>query len=232
MISDEATHTSSLKTAQGIRRPRLVSFSGIDGAGKSTQIANLTAWLTEQGLSVSTITFWDDVAMLKPLREGAGHKLFKGDAGVGSPEKPIERRDKNIQSPLMSIVRLILYALDALSLRRAVKHALASHRNVVIFDRFLYDELANLNLSNALMRLYARVLVKVVPRPHVAFILDADPEAARARKPEYPLAFLRTNRESYLALSRLVRGMVVIAPMPIEQAKDAVLKRYAESHLA
>lgn len=200
----------------------LVSFSGIDGAGKSTQIANLIHCLEQQGLRVATIPFWDGVAMLKPLREGAGHKLFRGDAGVGSPEKPIERRDKNIQSPVMSAVRLVLYALDAYSLHRAVKRARASGANVTIFDRYLYDELANLNLRSTLVRLYVRALVKLVPKPDIAFILDADPDAARARKPEYPLAFLRTNRESYLSLSKLVWGMVVIAPMPIEQAKASI----------
>ena len=31
----------------------------------------------------------------------------------------------------------------------------------------------------------------IVPRPDVAYLLDADPEAARARKPEYPVDFMR-----------------------------------------
>ena len=84
------------------RSCKFVSFSGIDGAGKSTQIANLRARLQDAGMRVALITFWDDVARLKRIREGAGHTLFKGEKGVGSPEKPVNRRDKNVRSWPMS----------------------------------------------------------------------------------------------------------------------------------
>ncbi len=205
-------------------RPIFISFSGIDGAGKSTQIANLQTYLRSSGLRVDLITFWDDVARLKRLREGAGQKVFRGDAGVGTPEAPIERRDKNVRSPLMTLVRLALYANDALSLRSAANKARRSTAEVVIFDRFLYDELANLNLGTRAARLYIRAVLKIVPRPQLSFVLDADPEQARARKPEYPLEFLHLNRAAYLGLSRLLSGITVIPPMPLELAKAEVVR--------
>jgi len=71
------------------RRPRLVSFSGIDGSGKSTQIEALQSWVKAKGLYVHLVTFWDDVARLKGVREASGHALFKGEKGIGSPSKPI-----------------------------------------------------------------------------------------------------------------------------------------------
>ena len=89
-------------------RTNFVSFSGIDGAGKSTQIEALCARLREDGLRVHTIRFWDEIARLKGIRETAGHKVFKGDKGVGSPEAPINRRDKNVRSWFMTGVRLFL----------------------------------------------------------------------------------------------------------------------------
>jgi thymidylate kinase len=201
----------------------LVSFSGIDGAGKSTQIANLRAHLVEAGLRVELITFWDDVARLKRIREGAGHKLFKGDKGVGTPQAPIHRRDKNVRSPLMTAIRLGIYLLDAVSLRVMVAKALRSNADVVIFDRYIYDELANLNLGNPAARLYLRGVMKVAPKPQISFVLDADPAEACARKPEYPLEFVRSSRISYLKLSQLLEGITVIPPMPLEQAKAEVV---------
>jgi thymidylate kinase len=201
----------------------LVSFSGIDGAGKSTQIANLQANLEQSGLTVKLITFWDDVATLKPLREGAGHKVFKGDKGVGTPDAPIERRDKNVQSPMMSLVRMAIYCLDALSLRSKAKQAIRSNADVVIFDRYLYDELANLNLANGAMRFYARLLMKLVPRPAVSLVIDADPVLARARKPEYPLDFLHSNRHAYLTLSEVLGGITVIRPGALDDMKASVV---------
>jgi thymidylate kinase len=206
------------------RRPVLVSFSGIDGAGKSTQIANLCGRLRDAGLQVDVITFWDDVATLKPLREGAGHTVFKGDKGVGTPEMPIQRRDKNIRSPIMTTVRLGLYCLDALSLRVRAQRALRSFADVIIFDRYLYDELANLDLHNPAQRAYIRALMRVVPRPQVSFILDANPAEARARKPEYPLEFLYENRHAYLRLSQIVGGISIVPPLPIAEAKAEVTR--------
>ena len=213
-----------MQIKQDSRRCKFVSFSGIDGAGKSTQIANLRARLQGAGMRVVLVTFWDDVARLKRIREGAGHTLFKGEKGVGSPEKPVNRRDKNVRSWPMSLVRLGLYFMDALSLRATVAKASRSGADFVICDRYIYDELANLNLGNPAARAYVRTIMKLVPRPDVSYFLDADPVAARARKPEYPLEFLYISRASYFTLIELIGGITVIPPMSIQDAEQEVVR--------
>lgn len=209
---------------QSETRTVFVSFSGIDGAGKSTQIQALRARMREAGLRVRVIAFWDEIARLTSLREGAGHQIFNGDKGVGSPEAPINRRDKNVRSWPMTLLRLGFYLVDAVSVRRVVKQALHSGTDFVIFDRYIYDELANLPLRNPFIRWFVKAIARFVPRPDVSYILDADPIKARTRKPEYPLEFIYINRRSYIELGELLGCMTVISPGPIDEVARDVLK--------
>lgn len=195
---------------------KFVSFSGIDGAGKTTQICALETWLNQTGHRTRLLTFWDNVVVLPRFREFLSHKAFKGDQGIGSPEKPLQRRDKNVTSLPVTAMRFCLYLADALNVSLQVRKLRKSDADVVIFDRYIYDELANLPLNRWPVRVFVRLVAALVPRPDVAYIVDADPVAAFARKPEYPLEFLRSNRNSYLALARLTGHITVIEPLPVQ----------------
>lgn len=195
---------------------KIVSFSGIDGAGKTTQIHALESWLHQAGQRTTLLTFWDNVVVLPRFREFLSHKAFKGDQGIGSPEKPLERRDKNVTSLPVVAMRFFLYFTDAVSVCLKVRKLRGTDDDVVIFDRYIYDELANLPLNYWLTRVFVRFVAGLVPKPDVAYVVDAEPTAAFARKPEYPLEFLRSNREAYLTLSRITGDITVIEPLPVE----------------
>jgi len=206
---------------------KIVSFSGIDGAGKSTQIEGLLHHLRARGLAPKIYTFWDDVAVLPGFREQVSLSVFKGDHGIGSPDKPIVRRDKNVTSWHVVAFRLALYLLDVCSLAIVISRASAAEGEVVIFDRYIYDELANLPLKRRWARFYIRLLLKLTPRPDLALLLDADPDAACQRKPEYPPYFVERNRESYLRLARLA-GITVLPPLTIAETKAKILNQVSE----
>jgi thymidylate kinase len=207
---------------------KIVSFSGIDGAGKSTQIAEFERWLHESGLDTRVLTFWDDVVVFSRWREFMSYKAFKGERGVGSPEKPVQRRDKNVTALPVTIARLFFYLVDTLNLNRRVVRARRSNQDVVIFDRYIYDELANLPLQRPWARAFARVILHIAPKPDVALLIDADPIAAHARKPEYPLEFVRRNRQAYITLAELAGNISLVNPGTLSEMKTKIREEMLE----
>ena len=214
-------------------QPRLlVSFSGMDGAGKSTQIANLRAWVERSGARVLVRAFWEDVVVGTRFRESFSHAVLRSEKGIGAPGKPVARRDKNVRSWYLNLARYLMYFADALNLVRIVRRARRSGAQVIIFDRYIYDQLANLPLQNALARAYVRLVTTIIPRPDVIFFLDADPEAARARKPEYPVEFLAQNRRAYLHLAQFVGKVTVVPPLPLEDALRRTIEEFSQIYPA
>ena len=205
-----------------LRRPVLISFSGLDGAGKTTQITNLREFISRHGLQHELITFWDDVVVGTRYREGFVHKVYGSEQGIGAPDKPVNRKDKNVRKWYLTIARHLLYLLDAIHLRFVVGRAEMNDNNVIIMDRYIYDELANLPVGNPISNMFIRLVQFIVPKPDIAYLLDADPEAARARKPEYPVEFMHKCRRAYFKLSRLLGVFTIIPPLPLSDAKREV----------
>lgn len=203
-------------------RPLLISFSGVDGSGKSTQIQNLTSYLEDRGMVVKVLAFWDNVVVWSQYREGFVHAVYGSERGIGAPDRPVNRRDKNVRKWYLTLARHFLYLADAIHLRIVVRKARRSHSQAIIMDRYIYDELANLPLSNPLTRLFIRFTAWLVPRPDIAYLLDADPETARTRKPEYPVAFMRECRSAYFRLAGLLGSMTIVRPLPLSAAQAEV----------
>jgi len=206
-------------------KPILISFSGIDGAGKSTQIEKLRSYLVEAGVAVRELTFWDNVVMFPGLRSGFSRVVLQSDGSVGTPDRPANRNDKNAQSLPLLLGRAALYIFDVMNLRNIVAKATSQDGGVVICDRYIYDQLAAMPMDSWLARSYARLLLKLSPRPDISYVLDAVPEEARARKPEYPVDFMHRQRKSYMRL-RQMAGLQIIPAGGPEEVHAAILERF------
>src|SRR5215467_15315861 len=150
------------------RSPLLISFSGVDGSGKSTQIDSLRSALHAAGLNSRLLTFWDDAVIGVKYRERFVYRVYKSERGIGAPGKPVNRRDKNMRGWHLTAVRHFLYLLDAINLRRVLSRARKIGADVIILDRYIYDELSNLNLANPLSRAFVKSVRAIVPQPDIA----------------------------------------------------------------
>jgi len=209
-----------------IRAPQIVTFSGIDGAGKTTQINGLAAFLSPLGFRVAHVTFWDDVAFLAKLRAGVSLALFRKPSGTANNASL--RYDKNVRTWYLMLVRAGFYLLDALNLRRVVKKLRRCDCDFIIFDRYLYDELVQIQSPHWLSRAYIRLLLSLAPEPEFPFILDASPDDAFARKPEYPLDFMRGYRQAFLGLCAFIPRLTVIGPSTVDNVQQLIVQRIAE----
>lgn len=214
------------------QQPLLISFSGLDGSGKSTQIENLRERLTVAGLNVVLLAFWDDIVVSKKYREGFVHTVYKSEKGIGAPGKPVQRRDKNVRAWYLTLIRHFLYLLDAIHLRLVLRKALDSPINVIIMDRYIYDELANLPLQNKLTQAFVKLIQRLVPPPDLPYLLDTDVEAAHERKPEYPVEFMRKCRGAYFRLAQILGTLVVIPALSLNETKEAVVTACDKAILA
>lgn len=203
-------------------RGRLVTFEGIEGSGKTTQLVRLADRLRAEGAEVVV------------TREPGGTPLGKRLRSLLlDPHAP------RLDPP----AELLLYAADrAQHLEEVVLPALAEG-SLVLCDRFLDATLAYQGHARGLGPERILALHRAPPldlRPDRTFLFDLDPEIAlsraRARRDaedrfeREDLAFHRAVREGYLALARDEPGRIrVVDAAGDRDAVTAALRRAWET---
>jgi thymidylate kinase len=201
---------------------QIVTFSGIDGAGKTTQIEFASSHLRKKGYRVARAALWDDVAVFPQLRTDVSARVI---SKTPNPSQPASlRNDKNVHAWYLTLIRALFYFLDTLRLRHVVRKLRATSADFIIFDRYVYDLLVQIPPHYWLARLYNRVLVALAPTPQLAIILDASPDEAFRRKPEYPLEFLHEYRRGFLGLRDFVPQLTVIPNGSVEDVQHRILE--------
>ncbi|MFN8334337.1 MAG: phosphotransferase [Cyclobacteriaceae bacterium] len=183
--------------ADVIRRLRnrtapVVTFSGVDGAGKSTVIENLRTRIEKQ-LRKPVVVLRHRPSLFPILSAYTKGKVAAERAAAES----LPRQGKNT-SLLSSLVRFGYYYLDYLIGQWYVWFRYSVRGHVVLYDRYYFDFIhdsrrSNIDLPSGMIRwLYA-----LIRKPDINFFLFASPEIIRARKQELDVPTIQQLTEQY-----------------------------------
>lgn len=196
------------------RSARLIAFSGLDGAGKSTQAEALRDALRALGVDaeiqwtrVEWTTLWENPLLHvlgAPARAAARFASSARGAGSGAGERaatPVEAADVRERSDLLSNVWVTIVALVHARAQRRETAPLRKAGKVVICDRYTLDSAAFLRFRygrERSFRFQISLLDRLSPRPLRAYFVDVPPDTAWARKAEqYSLEELRAQSRLY-----------------------------------
>ncbi|MFH1182973.1 MAG: hypothetical protein V1690_01790 [Candidatus Moraniibacteriota bacterium] len=167
--------------------PFLISFSGLDGSGKTQLIVLLRRFLRRQGIPYLYIHSVSDslanrIAKRIPSFKQAIAPRIVEVKKVNDQDAP--PKQKKIISRFSYATRLFFLFIDALYLRLRLAYY-SNNYSVIIFDRYIYDKLINLAyLRRRKGLIYSDFWVKMFPRPNLPLFLHINPEDSLARKHE------------------------------------------------
>lgn len=168
-------------------RPFLISFSGLDGSGKTQLIVLLRRFLRRQGIPYLYIHSVSDslanrIAKKIPFfKQAIAPKVVEVSKTSDLDAPP---KQKKIISRWSYAIRVFFLFIDALYLHLRLAYY-SNNYPVIIFDRYIYDKLINLAyLRRRKGLIYSNFWVKIFPRPNLPLFLHVTPEDSLARKNE------------------------------------------------
>lgn len=198
---------------------KIITFSGIDGSGKSTQLDHLRSRLEAEGKRVA---YFHAVAYSLPQ---AAKSLFQRGTKKPGIAKAVTK------SSLLGVwLRQGVLLLDLIRFRRYVKDLEHEGVEYLLSDRYFYDSLVNIAYldGTSLDTPYARFAARYIPKPDKAFFLSVLPDIVmrRERAPEQGLQYLRDKHELFTEASTLWDFLIIDAgqePASVTQLINAAL---------
>ena len=212
----------------------LVVVSGVDGAGKSTQIARLEARLRARG--ARPLVFWHRPGY-SPELDALRRVVRRLRGGALPPPGPSAARERAFGRPSVRAAWLATALLDTFAQHALKVRTMLAAGRTVICDRGLADARLDLALRfpeavPLLERLWPAIEAST-PRPDVSLLLLVSPEEARRRSeakrepfPDPPEVRLARDR-AYRELAGREPWRVIDAEADVETVAERVWREVA-----
>jgi glycosyltransferase involved in cell wall biosynthesis len=220
----------------------LITFSGLDGAGKSTLIEWLRAALERHGHSVAVLHMNDDVGVYAYVRR-ARNRLLRllgrevpraRPAGTDARNIPRPATQRRLRETVRRLrhavvwspaVRRCVYPIDLLFFAFYRLYLERLRKRVLIMDRYFYDTLVDVSVNGHYR--WSRVLNALTPTPDVPVLVDVPPEQAFGRKGEHSVEYLRRRWTAYQRVLSWVPSSVKLPNVEAQRAQAALWRSVA-----
>jgi len=207
-----------------------ITFSGLDGAGKSTLIDWLQATLEQRHRAVTVFHMNDHIGLYAYLRFARNRLAGAPPPPDWSPRPaaavpPSRRRRLNDAYRRLRYhvlwnksLRRLIYPFDLVVFLAYRFYHEVLRRRVLIMDRYFYDTLVD--VFDAGSGAWLRFLEWLTPAPTLAVFLDVTPEESFRRKGEYTIEYLARRAAAYRAVFAWVPAALTLAncDLPTSQA--------------
>jgi thymidylate kinase len=208
----------------------IVSLSGIDCSGKSTQLERLGTALTERGHRVRHVWFRPGYSELIGVLRRQVRRVRP--SALPTSDQP-QARARAFSKPGVRRAWVAVGTLDTLLSLGARVRWLSLRGYTVLCDRYVEDAILDLTLRfpdlvdpDGRLR---QTLVRACPRPDAAILLTLSREEVAARalakaEPfEDPPEIRERRYDAYMAMAAQGRFTVIDAEQPIEAVNRAIL---------
>lgn len=185
----------------------LITVSGIVGSGKTTTAKRITSLLRAEGRETHCLGF-QSLPCFAPLRSSPRSTPRVDEADGGGTTTTTAERWQRYRRKRLTLKATLVYLARIVAFHRY--RARWRSDECYVLNRYFYDLFVHYRLASRTERLFFRVLRALVPRPDLAFLVDAEARTIALRRPHYSREYLSEVGPAYRALREHFPELIVL----------------------